>query len=184
MKPWLLLTFLSLIGSCSTTVTSIKVGDNKTLKEGEGFILLGIETNLDLKKIVIEGAQNIELSSADIKAGTNYLLVDLKHGDYTIGQIHLNRYWRLHFEDDEEWAFRIEPGQINYVGHLELNRRGYYHKRTRAELVNRASEAVNFLEDNYSILMQNNTVVYGGPGQDFFLDFREEFLAKRMKNNE
>lgn len=159
------------LGSCATQVTSIKANQNKQLDQGKGFLLLGVETNRNLKLIRISGPENIELSSKDIKSGTNYLLVDLESGTYTIDRVSLDQYWYLDLDDEEQWEFEVVPGKISYVGHFELVRRGYWFASTSAELVNRSSEALEFLEDDYKDILANNKIEYAGPGQDPFFKF-------------
>jgi len=178
MYKIIIVSILLLLPSCATQVTSIKSGENKVLEEGRGFILLGVETNRDLKQIKISGPTDIILSSKDIKEGSNYLIVDLTAGEYIIDQVRLDNYWRVDFDDEEYWNFTITEGKINYVGHLELTRRGKWSPWTRTELVNRSSEALEFLESSYATLLKNNPIIYEGPGEDRFYEFLNEMKGK------
>ncbi len=159
------------LASCATQVTSIKLDNNRVLESGRGFVLLGIQTNRNLKSILIDGPQNIELSSADIKQGTNYLLVDLEAGIYTVHKVRLDNYWRVDLDDEEYWTFEVMSDQISYVGHLEIVRRGYWSLITNTELVNRSSEALQFLEEKYPKLLASRNLTYGGPGNDNFFQY-------------
>ncbi len=162
-----------LLNACATRVTSIKKGTQHQLVQGKGFVLLGIETNRNLKMIKISGPQNIELSSTDIKEGSNYLLVDLEVGVYTIDKVVLDDYWRVEL-DDEYWQFEVKPDGISYVGHLDIARRGFLGLMISAELINRTSQALEFLENEYAELLSSHKVAYGGPGEDDFLLFLTE----------
>jgi len=175
MRILLIFIALVLINGCATQVTSIKQDRDRVLKKDRGYVLLGIETNRDLKSILIDGAENIKLSSADIKEGTNFLLVDLKAGKYTIEKLRLDKYWRVELDDEEYWSFEVEPNQISYVGHLEIVRRGFWGGSTYTELVNRSSEALMFMEDNYPNILANRNMYYGGPGEDGFFQYIASF---------
>jgi len=173
MQYFLATLAILLLNACASTVTSITKDQNKELKENTGYLLLGIQTNLDLKSIRINGPQNIELSSSDIKEGSNYFLIDLSAGQYTLDQLKLSRYWRRELTDEENWHFNVIPGKISYVGHLEVNTWGYWYPITKVELVNRSSESLEFLEDNFSNILRERPIVYGGSGKDDFFDFIE-----------
>ena len=53
MRKMLGLILIFFLSACAIQVTSIRTGQNKLLTQGKGFILLGVETNRDLKKIKI-----------------------------------------------------------------------------------------------------------------------------------
>lgn len=173
-QNWLFgLLVILLVNACATRVTSLKKGTLHQLTEDQGFVLLGIESNRNLKMVKISGPQNIELSSIDIKEGTNYLLVDLEAGIYTIDRVILDDYWMVKLDEDD-WQFEVKPDGISYVGHLEVARGGFFDLMTSTELVNRTSQALEFLEKDYTKLLSSHTVVYGGPAEDHFLSFLAE----------
>lgn len=160
-----------LLTSCATQVTSIKSDQDKQLTENYGYLLLGVQTNSDLKELFINGPKNIKLTSQDIKRGTNYLLVDLEAGDYSLEKIKLDNYWRLDIDDTENWTFKISPDTISYVGHMEIKRASYWYGTSNLELVNRSSEAVEFLKKKFPNIYNKRTLNYGGPGEDSFFEF-------------
>lgn len=173
------------LASCATTVTSVKDDKFIKLEQGKGFLLLGIESNRDLKTIFIDGQQSIKLTHKDIRRGTNYLLVDLEAGEYAIERIALDKFWNLNFENEENWTFTVKPNQINYVGHLEVTRRNNFSwilsGQTYTELVNRSTQALTFMKSDYPNLLSSNELVYGGPGQDSFFQFVK---AEQEKTND
>lgn len=174
--------FLLLFSGCISKVTSITQDKVKILTPDKGYLLLGIETNLDLKSIRILGQEYIELSPKDLKEGSNYFLLDLEAGRYTIDQVKLNNYWRRKLTDDEYWQFEVIPGKINYVGHLEINTWGHWSPITSTELVNRSSEALELLEEKFPNILTNRSLIYGGPGEDVFFDFvAEQFQVEESK---
>ena len=169
----ILLATLLLVSLCScqsTKVTTIAKNEDKLLDPNSGFFLLGIETNRNMKFIEISGPTDIQLTAKDLKEGTNYLLIDLSAGNYAVERVQLGNYRYISLEDEENWKFSVVPGQINYVGHLELNtsQNAFY---SSAELVNRSSEALQFLEKEFSAILTNRKLKYGGPGEDAFFDF-------------
>jgi len=176
---WVVLGLMFILSSCATKVTSIKEDKNKLIKENSGFILFGVDTNRNLKSIQLSGPQKIKLTSEDIQKGTNYLLVDLKAGTYTIDKINFNNYMYLRL-NDTDWKIEVKPQQISYVGHLELVTRGYWILTSHSELVNRSSEALEFMEDNYPNMLASRKLVYGGPGNDNFFDL----VALTMKEKQ
>ena len=119
MKRLFILAVIIFVNACATQVTSLKQGDKITLEANKGFVLLGIQTSQSLKTIRISGPQNIELNSNDVKEGTNYLLIDLKAGKYTIDRLDLDNYRYIDFDNDEYWEFNVSPGQISYVGRVD-----------------------------------------------------------------
>ncbi|WP_144392946.1 hypothetical protein [Pleionea sediminis] len=157
-----------LLSGCATQVTSIKDGQTQ-LAKAKGYLLLSVETNRDLKTIYINGPQNISLGSKDIRAGSNYILVELEAGSYTFERIQLDRYWYMKL-DEEYWQVTIEQGKINYIGHLELVRPRYWSGVSRVELVNRSSEALEYLEESYPVVLSNYPITNSGPGEDDFFD--------------
>jgi hypothetical protein len=163
--------------SCTTKVTSIKQDQISVLGEDKGYVLLGIQTNRDLKSIQIDGPQTISLSSSDIKKGTNYLLVDLKAGIYTIKRIRIGYYAGFRLDNKDYWSFEVKPNQVSYVGHLEIVQRGYFYLFAYAELVNRASEAIEFLENKFPNILSEYNLAYSGPGTDYLF----EYLASDKK---
>ena len=171
MRISLLLIIPLMLISCATQVTSIKQDQDRELGSDSGYVLLGIQTNRNLKGIFIKGPQNIKLSSADIKQGTNYLLVDPKTGVHTIKRVILDDHWFVDLDNEDYWTFDVKPNQISYVGHLEIVRRGFWGGYTRVELINRSSEALEFLEDKFPRVLRSHTLTYGGPGNDFFFQY-------------
>ena len=185
MRSLITLTCLFFLYGCATQVSTLKSGEHKTLKSGKGFILLGVETNANLNSIYISGPQSIKLTHSDIKEGTNFLFVDLKAGKYKIDRVAIgkNRNLRLK-QDDISWDLQIESGKISYVGHFEWKTHSYsrYYSFWSAsyfvELVNRSSEALEFLEKEHPLMLSQNSLVYGGPGKDYFYSFLRESEVK------
>lgn len=165
--------FLSLLflSGCNSTVTTLEQDTDLISTADKGYLLIGVETNRDLKSISISGPDRISLSHKDLNAGTNFILVDLSVGEYEIDRITLDRWFRINLKDGENWQFTISSQSINYVGHLEIVNRGFFSSSARLELINRSTEAVEFMETNFPNINDSKTLSYGGPGEDFFFDY-------------
>ena len=173
MNQRIIITIIALLSvtSCASKVASLTEDHIKVLDEDVGYLLLGVETNRNLKGLQISGRQLIEFSHKDLTYGSNFILVDLPAGTYSINQIQFNKYWRLQITNKKYWKFTVQPGKINYVGHMEIVRKGYWNTSTSVELVNRSSEAIDFLEHNFPTILANRQLTYGGPGEDDFFNF-------------
>ncbi|WP_144391747.1 hypothetical protein [Pleionea sediminis] len=172
---FLLVIILSLLSACVSNVRSIKYDSDLKLETTEGYLLLAVETNVDLKSIHILGAKNIKLNRSDLLKGSNYILVDMPAGDYRIDKITMSSWLGYQYVklDEEYWSFTIQPGVISYAGHVNVkssiwSATGYF------ELNNKSSYALEYMEQEFPNIMANRTLVYEGPGEDGFLDFIDQ----------
>lgn len=172
MKPLILCLSLFVclsISSCATKVSSIKEDGAVQLKQEEGFLLIALKSNINLKEISISGEKYIKLSAKDLRKGNSYILVNLPAGDYTFDQIKLNSYIRINDFEDDIWDFSVQKNTISYVGHLDFRSTmwGFY---SYIKLINKSSIALEYLEDEFPEMLTNHSVQYQGPGQDSFFD--------------
>jgi hypothetical protein len=171
MRLITVLFLLFLLSACATTVTSIDQTQHKALAQGSGFLLLGIQTNRNLKSLHIDGPKDIILTAKDMKAGTQHLMIDLPVGTYTVSKIKLGNYSRVYMDDEQLWQFEVKANKISYVGHLEVVKTGYWYAYVESELVNRSAEALSFLHESYPAILSDHPVTYSGPGNDNFFEF-------------
>lgn len=167
MKKLIFILILALLSACAAEVSSLQEDKDKPLQQNSGYLLLSIDTSYDVKAIHISGPKDIVITHKELKEGTNFVLTDLPEGTYTMEKVELDRYWQATFKDQELWQFDITKQSINYVGHLELSRT-YWFIGTNAELVNRSSEALEFMEQKYPSILGQRDLFYGGPGEDNF----------------
>lgn len=171
MKIWYRLATIVpavLLGGCFSTVSSLENPAAVVLEQEEGFLLIEVDTTHNLEAIYITGKKNIKLTSADLRAGSNYILVDLPAGNYDIHQVDLNGFWYYKMED-ELWEFSVEAGVVSYVGNLTFE--GHmWGSSGHFALINRSSLALEYLEDNYPDLLETRQVEYRGPGDDRFFE--------------
>jgi hypothetical protein len=160
-----------LLTGCAKNVSSIKTDQDKILNNESGYLLIGIETNRDLKGINISGSTNILLSSKDLRRGSNFILIDLTAGRYVIEKIQLDNYWRVEMEDDDYWDIEVLPGKVNYVGHINIGTSGFWARSSHIELINKSSYAIEFMEEKFPNILAKREIHYGGPGNDTFLNY-------------
>lgn len=178
MKNIFLLVMLCLFGllsACNSTVTNLQNDEEAISNEdiAKGYLLIGVETNYNLKNIEIDGPQDIRLTHVDLKSGNNFILVPLLAGYYDIASIAVNEFIEYEFKKNRDWRFEIKPQTISYVGHLEIERKGYYSSEDSLFLMNRSTEALEFMEQKFPTILENRKLYYGGPGGDDFFDFVE-----------
>ena len=160
------------ISACSSTVSTLKedVGVLAT-NTNKGYLLIGVETNFNLKDIFIDGPIDIDLSHKDLRKGNNFILVPLTAGMYEIKRINLGYYSRYKLREEDDWTFEIKSQTISYVGHLEFKRGSFLNSYARIELVNRSTEAFEFMREDFPSILNSRDLYYGGPGEDNFFDF-------------
>jgi len=169
-----------LLTACASKIDNIKADKDTLSKIDEGYLLIGIETNRDLKAIYVDGPKSFILTAQDIRSGSNYILANLPLGEYTISRINLNNYSYLDLDDEkEQWQFTLAANKINYVGHLNITTRGFWYTASQIVLENKSSQAIEFVESNYPTILAGRSLNYGGPGEDLFFPFIEQTLAKR-----
>lgn len=163
------------LSACRSTVSTMKE-DTDSIKPSNnnmGYLLMGVETNNDLKHIDIDGPSSIRLTHADLKKGTSYILIPLLAGEYQLNNIQFNYYYKSRLKDQDVWQFEIKPETISYVGHLEVSTKGFYVFYSSVELVNRSTEALDFMLSDFPSILDNRTMFYGGPGEDGYFQFLE-----------
>ena len=168
----LLCAFL-LLSACRSTVTTMKVDTDKiqTVAFSMGYLLMGVDTNSDLKHIDINGPDPIRLTHADLKKGTSYILIPIAAGEYSLSNVQFNNYYNSRMKNDDVWQFEIKPATVSYVGHLEVKTKGYFVFYSSTELVNRSTEALDFMQEDFPLILNNRSMYYGGPGEDTYFQF-------------
>jgi hypothetical protein len=176
-----LLSTLVVLSACVRNVSSIKADYDVLANESDGYLYIRINTQSNLDTLEISGPANIRLSRADLRKGTNAIVVPLPAGKYQIDRIYQGRgYYTL---DDEKdlWSFIVKPGVISYVGDLEVERSEY--NRSFFELVNNSSAALEYLEAKFPKVLGSRGIEYWGPGEDYFFDFlrQQEFIRGKAE---
>ena len=168
-KLFFLLSFLFTLlftTSCATKVSSIKQDRDLISSPEEGYLLIAVDTNVDLNSIDIDGEKDIILTEKDLISGSNYILVNLPAGDYVIETVRTSKYVRFELDDDI-WEFQVKPGVVTYVGHLEVKTKiwGFL---AFFELINKSSFALEYMEENFPEILAGRDMEYGGKGEERF----------------
>lgn len=157
-----LLLSTAVLFACSQQVKTIKHAPNTALAVNNGYLLLSVDSSVNLEQLNISGEKSFFLGAADLTKGNHYLLVDLPAGEYQIDSVKLSHWWRLELKPGY-WNFSVHPGQISYIGELQL-------KGQAPELENRASMALQYLEKEHAVLLRSYQVRYSGPGDDHYFE--------------
>ena len=169
----ILLTCISLfLIGCAQSVTSIKQDKTKTLDAKKGYLLIGVETTLDLHNILLTGEKRIQFTKQDLKAGSNYILVDIPAGKYQISDVKFGRYMKLELVNGY-WDFEVKANKINYIGNLKIKGDHWFGWVSQASVIlnNRSTTALTFLGHKFPMLLKAHPLQYGGPGEDHFFDY-------------
>lgn len=154
---------------CVQRAVSIKLDKDLELDSDTGYLLIGIESNVGLENIFISGARSFRLSREDIQQGTNYFLLEMPQGSYSIERIKANQ-WRYFDLTEGYWDFFVSPGVVSYVGHLNVGLVNARSQISELELENRSSEALAFMEASFPAILENRKIRYHGPGEDRFFE--------------
>ena len=160
-----------IFSGCAQKMESIKEDVALNLRSDEGYLLIAVETNLTLEEIIFSGRKKIALTSADLQAGGNYILIPLPAGNYELDKVVFRQNLAIDSFDDDLWQFSVRKGSISYVGHLTLySRSTYWRVYSNIELLNNSSIALEYMEQNFSNIVANKPMVYAGPGEDAFFE--------------
>ena len=170
---YILLCALLALSACRSTVTTMKADTDqiRTVDPSMGYLLMGVETNSDLKHIDINGPTPIRLTHTDLKEGTSYILIPLAAGEYSLSNVQFNSYYNSRMKNRDIWQFEIKQSTVSYVGHLEVKTRGFFVFYSSIELVNRSTEALDFMHEDFPSILNNRVMYYGGPGEDTYFQF-------------
>ena len=96
MSVWksLLLMSTVVLFACSQQVSSIKSSSHDSVSVNGGYLLLSVDSDVDLEELKVSGQKNFFLGAADLTAGNHYILIDLPAGQYQIDSVKLNQRWQ------------------------------------------------------------------------------------------
>lgn len=160
------------MSGCGTTplvelhpVTNTQVTDQKT-----SYILFAVQSQAFIERIEFD---QLVYLPGKINHQNAYILAPVPEGTYQFKTIKTG-FGSTEIKPEDSWRFQVEPGQINYVGHIEmLSLVKWCNYCFRAEIANKSSFALEHIEQHYPELLSNQRVVYKGPGEDPFLEFAQ-----------
>jgi hypothetical protein len=174
----LVILFGLLNAGCAQKIVTINTDVDKTLDNKTGYLLMSVDTNVSLHSISIGGEKRLRLTAKNLKLGSNYIMVDIPAGTYEIEDVKLSKYYHISLEDGL-WRFTINPGEINYIGNLniEVVTNLFTLQGARAILENQSTEALLFLEHKFPNIYQARKLSYAGPGEDDFFQYARQLKA-------
>lgn len=176
-RIWLAL-LLVLITACSSSVKSVKTEQNQVLAPNEGYLLLSVNSNIQLDSMKIFGAKTLFITKEDLKAGANYILLPVPAGDYRLAEVDQPGMYYTSLNNEKGiWSFTIEAGKINYVGNFTFE--SYYvdNASFTAFLENRGSEGFKYMQEKFPSLLKQHSMRFAGNGDDFFFQYIQELTA-------
>ncbi len=154
------------LNGCASRVSAIQTDISKPIKSSEGYLLLGLSSNMYLEFIVIDGPKKIMFTKDDVRYNSNVLFTALPAGDYRIKSVKTGQYTGYKLISDI-WSFSVQHGTISYVGDFELNRRNW---KDNMLIVNRSSYAYNFMQKRFPNLLKEHSITYSGKKEDRFFE--------------
>lgn len=169
---WLVLCFaLSFILPASARDFLVKPGEVPELRPDEGFVLVAVETDVDLRSISVNSTTKFFTGErmSGIKKGRNWGLYVMPAGTYRWDYIRTG-WARWVVKDDTEFRFESRPGEITYAGDLVFSSPSHIH------VSNRGLSALDWLEREHPAIAAKYRFSYSGHYPDPFPAF---YLAER-----
>lgn len=168
-RIWLALS-LAIVAGCASSDSPPKAPALQNLAPNEGYVLLSVSTNIGLASISVNGPKRLFFTKDDLKTNSTYLLVAAPAGDYSFAEVNFVGMYRRDMTDDEV-AFSVEAGKINYVGHLSIESIYSDGSAGIVFLSNKGSEGFKFMQEKFPELLKGHSMRYAGQGDDFFFPF-------------
>lgn len=178
LKALLLALLLSLLpGPGEAGIREVRAGASVEVPPGSGLLLLAVDSERALHSVSIRRADAL-LGSESLRSvdeGLTTRLYLLPAGRYRWSTV---RGGGQRFElskDDDAYAFTVDPGVINYPGHLVYRELG--ERRVLVHVANRGLLAMDWLRQSHPRLAREHALEYRGHYPDPFPAFHREHLA-------
>ncbi|MCL1146321.1 hypothetical protein L2747_09965 [Shewanella marinintestina] len=157
------------------------------LEKDEGYVLvaLKVEQGYLPTYVTLSGEGWGNGLKYDLKpTSTNYWLEAVEAGTYEWDRLYLNKDVYLDIED-AELTIKVEPGKINYGGHLLLHTtmnasRNSLLGGARFYFNNKASKAMTYLDNNFPSLVKDYDLIYTGEHKDHFFDYAKQLKGVKL----
>lgn len=191
----LMLVLLASSSGCVTAITvePIPLDHPVPLAEGEGFLLVEVDSDSPVHTLVIDSAdgRSLRVRLSELAKGRRTLLVRAPAGRYRWSRVEIMGYtyrsrrypffWDFDPEEDR-WQFDVEAGKTNYPGALALRSKqvGARNRWLSAFTLNRSGEmAARLVGRSGGWLISRHPATYTGAWRDDFLEFYSSRLADR-----
>jgi dipeptidyl aminopeptidase/acylaminoacyl peptidase len=168
--------FIAVLLLAATTASArdflVKPGETPELREGEGLVLVSIDTDLAVHSLTVRGASRAFSGGklSDIGEGHTAGLYVMPAGQYRWDRLSLG-WWRWSLRENPEFVFEVKPGKLSYAGDLVFRGASRFH------VANRGLRALDWLEENHPALLARHGMTYVGHYPDAFPDFYREQMA-------
>lgn len=168
-----------LAGCAKPPPQAVTPGPFEPLAENEGFLVVHVDTTYGLEKL---DAGRVAIAR-DLQPGQYLWIVRVESGDYRWSAVRLAaqtvgsstiRLEAVTATKEREFEFSVEPGRINYPGHLVIGsdaETSGIAAGTEIRHRNHSAMAVRKLLRSHPELMAAHPIHYAGTSGDEFLDF-------------
>lgn len=163
--------------AAGASIREVRAGADVEVPEGSGLLLLAVDSERALHSVTIRRVDALFGSESlrSLDEGVTTRLYLLPAGRYRWGTV---RGGGLRYElskEDDAYAFTVEPGVINYPGHLVY--REPSERRVLVHVANRGLLAMDWLRQAHPRLAQQHALEYRGHYPDPFPAFHREHGA-------
>ena len=158
---------------CVSPVVPIDPGQPVSLGEGEGLVVLHIDT--DVKISLLRGSTlNPVPFAEDVPVGESIWMVRMQKGDYAWRRIEIEdregTRRRYSIDSGPKYRFDVEAGVVNYAGELRVR------LRTEDDTLfidrrDRSGYALRRLRDSHASILAHHDLRYGGRTRHDFLAY-------------
>lgn len=161
----------------AATILPVKDGDNVTLAESEGLLVIGIDSTapLELLGLVREGDAPVSGTLRRVGAGRSLRMYRMPAGRYRWDQVRVDSQTHAPAPADA-FRFEVKAGHVNYPGDLLVRTRGWV--RVDFDLANRGLAALDWLDANHPALSKRLPFAYAGHYPDPFPAFYRDVQAR------
>lgn len=167
-----ILSLILFLSSCTHKMSYVNHDEVSHVPEGNGLVVIGLTTNSPYYKLNISGKTSTDIEYDLLKKADPFIVVSLPFGDYEFERVWLNKYQYVELNDSDNkqnWKFSVRENEITYVGNLAVSRK--LGNRFYIRIINRSSEAFEFLDKGYSDVLKSKKIRFSGSEKDNFMAY-------------
>lgn len=175
------LLLLCLVALDASALPKVDPGEEPGLAPNEGLLVVSVDSDSEVSSMRFGKVGSSWSGGAlhAIKEGRTTQMYVVPAGRYHWTRITLLNTWSwistIDLSDDDEYAFEVKPGQINYAGDLVYRSTGYLSASIR--LSNRALPVIDWLQGGHPALYARLPFFYSGYYPDPFPTFYRDARA-------
>src|SRR5690606_23393994 len=160
-----------------TSIREVRAGAAVEVAQGSGLLVLAVDSDEPLQSVGIRRGNSMfgAESLRSLDKGLTTRLYVLPAGQYRWSNVRAGGVRYELSSDDDEHAFTVDPGVVNYPGHLVYRTRG--ERRVMVHVANRGLLAMDWLRQSHPRLAQDFAFEYRGHYPDPFPAFHREYGA-------